>query len=53
MDIQLKLLTNDYFPYIKLNAKTTYIKKDSNYPIKVKKTLYFKKNISKMIQKKI
>ena len=46
-DIRLNLLTHDYCPYIKPNAKTIYIDKDSNHPRTIKK------NIPKMIEKKI
>ena len=47
LDIHLNLLTDDYCPYIKPNAKTIYIDKDSNHPRTIKK------NIPKMIENRI
>ena len=44
LDIHLNLLTDDYCPYIKPNAITIYIDKDSNHPRTIKK------NILKMIK---
>ena len=46
-DIHLNLLTDDYCPYIKPNAKTVYIDKDSNPSRTIKKI------VSKMIEKRI
>ena len=47
LDIHLNLLTDDYCPYVKPNAKTIYIDKDSNHPRAIKK------NIPKMIENRI
>ena len=47
LDIHLNLLTDDYFPYVKPNAKTIYIDKYSNHPRTIKK------NIPKMIKNRI